>query len=65
MRSEGQMEGFWDAVEVCGFVDLGFQGLPWIWDNRQEDHNIKVRLDRGLATTGFLDLFKYIKVWHV
>lgn len=66
VRPERQMEGFRDAVEVCSFADLGFQGLLWTWDNSQEeDRNIKVRLDRGLATTGFLDLFKDVKVWHV
>ena len=65
-RSERQMEGFREAVAVCGFTDLGFIGLPYTWDNRQDDaHNIKVRLDRGLANDDFLDLFREVKVWHV
>jgi hypothetical protein len=29
-RSERQMEGFREAVAVCGFSDLGFIGLPYI-----------------------------------
>lgn len=62
-RSERQMEGFREAVAMCGFSDLGFIGLPYTWDNRQDDdHNVKVRLDRGLATDGFLDLFREVKV---
>lgn len=60
------MDGFRNAVQVCGFKDLGFSGLPYTWDNRQEGGcNIKVRLDRGLATSGFIDRFRDIKVWHV
>jgi exonuclease III len=60
------MECFRDAVDGCGFVDLGFIGLPWTWDNMQErERNIKVRLDRGLANSGFLNMFKDTKVWHI
>ena len=65
-RSERQMDGFREAVQVCGLMDLGFIGLPYTWDNRQEgSNNVKVRLDRGLANPAFLDLFRDTKVWHV
>jgi hypothetical protein len=33
-RSERQMEGFREAVSICGFSDLGFISLPYTWDNR-------------------------------
>ena len=57
-RSERQMEGFQEAVEVCGFADLGYIGLPYTWDNRQQHgSNVKVRLDRRLVTAEFLNLF--------
>lgn len=60
------MESFRNAVQFCGFSDLGFIGLPYTWDNRQHgSDNVKVRLDRGLATSNFIDLFKHTKVWHV
>ena len=66
MWPERQMDGFRDAVSICGFPDLGFIGLPYTWDNRQQgDQNIKVRLDRAFANEAFSGLFKYIKVWHV
>jgi len=66
VRPERQMDGFRDAVSICGFPDLGFIGLPYTWDNRQQgDQNIKVRLDRAFANEAFSGLFKYIKVWHV
>jgi hypothetical protein len=65
-RTERQLEGFRDAVSVCGFTDLGYIGLPYTWDNRQHgDRNVKVRLDRGLANDSFLNLFRQVKVWHV
>jgi hypothetical protein len=60
------MDGFRDVVGSCGFTDLGFIGLPYTWDNRQQGaYNIKVRLDRGFANGGLLDVFQNIKVWHV
>lgn len=50
----------------CGFQDLGFSGLSYAWDNRQDGiYNIKVRLDRGLANEDFLDIFPDRTVWHV
>lgn len=60
------MEGFCEAVQICGFEDLGYIGLPYTWDNRQQgDSNVKVPSDRELATADFLDLFQMTKVWHV
>jgi hypothetical protein len=65
-RSERQIEGFRDAVADCGFVDLGYIGLPYTWDNRQPTAtNIKCRLDRGLANASFLQIFQTVKVWHI
>lgn len=65
-RSERQMDGFREAVQIYGFSDLGFSSLPYTWDNRQDaPHNIKVRLDRGLANGGFLELFPQTTVWHI
>lgn len=50
----------------CGFVDLGYIGLPFTWDNRQQGgQNIIVRLDRGFATNAFFQLFQEVKLWHV
>jgi len=66
VRAERQMDGFRGAVSDCGFTDLGFIGLPYTWDNKQQGrHNIKVRLDRGLATQDFLDLFRDVRVTHI
>jgi hypothetical protein len=41
-RTEQQMEGFRDAVQNCSLTDLGYIGLPYTWDNRQQDgDNVK------------------------
>jgi endonuclease/exonuclease/phosphatase family metal-dependent hydrolase len=65
-RAERQMDGFREAVSVCGFTDLGYIGLPYTWDNRQEgNRNVKMRLDHGLANASFLSLFRQVKIWHV
>ena len=62
-RSESQMEGFCEEVEYCGFSDLGYIGLLYMWDNRQPDStNVKCRLDKGLANSKFLNLFQSARV---
>ena len=35
VRPERQMDGFREVMDVCGFTDLGYIGLPYTWDNRQ------------------------------
>ena len=45
-RPERQMQGFRDAIDFCGFKDLGFNGFPFTWCNRRlGDQNVWVRLD--------------------
>ena len=47
-------------------MDLGFNGLPYTWDNRQgEDRNVKVRLDRALGDHKFMELFPDTSATHV
>jgi hypothetical protein len=66
MRPERQIDGFHDAVNTCGFTNLGFLGLPYTWDNRQHRvHNIMVLLDRAFANPAFTNMFRDVKVWHV
>lgn len=35
-REEWRMAGFREIVELCCFTDLGFNGLPFTWDNKQK-----------------------------
>jgi hypothetical protein len=65
-REEWYMDGFRDTVSYCGFTDMRYKGLPYTWDNRREGaHNVKVRLDRGLADDAWLQLFGLSTVTHV
>ena len=60
------MAAFQDAVNDCGFTDLGFHGLPFTWDNRQEgDRNVKVRLDRALGDSRFMAELGDSEVFHL
>lgn len=50
-----QLQGFRNAVEICGFQDPGFDGYSFTWSNgRFGDDNIQLRLDSAFATDGFL-----------
>lgn len=61
---EGQMDGFQDAITFCELKDMGYVGLPFTWDNRQEGvRNVKVRLDRAFADEAFLTVFNTL--WFV
>ena len=34
IRDSAQMEGFRDAVDVCGLADIGYMGLDWTFEKR-------------------------------
>ncbi|XP_073362978.1 uncharacterized protein [Aegilops tauschii subsp. strangulata] len=65
-RGESQMVAFRDTLEICGLVDLGFVGVPFTYDNKRGGGgNVKVRLDRAVATNAWRNLFAYASVLHV
>lgn len=65
-RETWQMTAFQDAVNDCQLTDLGYHGLPYTWDNRQEaDRNVKVRLDRGFGDDKFMEIMGESEVFHV
>jgi exonuclease III len=65
-RNEGQMQAFRDCLLDCGFTDLGYTGYSFTWNNRRDgEANIQVRLDRGVATASFLEMFPNAKVEHI
>lgn len=48
------MVAFRDALEVCQLVDLGFSGVPFTYDNKRHGAaNVKIRLDRAVATAAW------------
>jgi hypothetical protein len=49
---------FWECLQDCHLVDLGFSGPKYTWNNRQQGQdNIRVRLDRAVANGQFLQFF--------
>jgi hypothetical protein len=37
LRLKHTVRGRYELIFLCGFSDLGFTGLPYTWDNRQDD----------------------------
>jgi hypothetical protein len=65
-RPEWQMRAFREVIEECLFLDLGWSGTEYTWDNRQlGDANVKARLDRAFGNAAFTNKFEHIKVRHI
>jgi hypothetical protein len=60
------MTAFSDSLADCNLTDLGYAGYDFTWNNRRDgSDNIQVRLDRGTATTSFLELYPMTTVEHI
>ncbi|KAM1030298.1 hypothetical protein FF1_034170 [Malus domestica] len=59
------MRDFRDFVAQNELVDLGYEGYPFTWWNNQEARPIQLRLDRGLATSGWHELYPDTTIRHV
>lgn len=65
-RPEPRMVVFRDTLEVCELVDLGFSGIPFTYDNHRAGvSNVKVHLDRAIATNTWCNMFPFYFVQHV
>jgi hypothetical protein len=65
-RSEPHMRAFRECIDDCSLVDLGWNGVPYTWDNRQDgDANVKSRIDRGLGNQKLYDEFAVPRVQHI
>ena len=65
-RPERQMFDFREILSYCDLHDLGFSGIPWTYDNKQEgERNVKVRLDRAVASPQWSDWFPNVRVKHL
>ncbi|KAA3477692.1 reverse transcriptase [Gossypium australe] len=66
LRSERQMMAFRMALEDCNLFDLGFTGRWFTWERgRFKATNIRERLDRGVASTTWMDIFPNYKIEHL
>lgn len=65
-RTPGKLLVGRNTLEMCGLMDLGYEGYPFTWTNgRKNEENIQVRLDRCLAKEGFINRFSPIQVSHL
>ena len=60
------MQGFRDVINECGFLDLGFRGLPFTWcNNRRGSATTWLKLDRFMATNDWVMRFNSVVVDHM
>ncbi|CAL8993480.1 unnamed protein product [Prunus brigantina] len=63
-RSVQSMDVFRGFVMDCNLLDLGYEGYPFTWRNKQADGGIQERLDRGLANAQWLRSYPEARVVH-
>jgi len=57
---------FRSFMNTCGMIDLRFSGNPFTWSNHQEgSHLIKQRLDTGVASPQWFELFPSDSICHL
>ena len=60
------MQLFRDAVDACGFMDLGYSGTKFTWSKHFSDgQSVWERLDRAFCTNEWLQRFADTKVIHL
>jgi hypothetical protein len=65
-REDYLMDGFREAVDVCGFYDIGYMGLDWTWEKKVANGvYVRVRLDRALATSDGCSMFPMASLRHL
>ncbi|XP_043725962.1 uncharacterized protein LOC122672566 [Telopea speciosissima] len=57
-------EVFRDFIQTCGFMDMGYNGAAYTWNNRRGgSSNIRIRLDRVLCNSAWLQDFENASVF--
>ncbi|KAM1277853.1 hypothetical protein ACFX2J_029945 [Malus domestica] len=64
-RCAASMREFRGFVASNDLMDLGYEGYPFTWRNNRESLPIQQRLDHGLVTHGWHDLFPDTCIRHV
>ncbi|XP_070679310.1 uncharacterized protein [Malus domestica] len=65
LKSVTSMRDFREFIANNELVDLGYEGYPFTWRNKRDSLPIQQRLDRGLASTGWFNLYPDTKIIHV
>lgn len=65
-RSQAQIQLLREAVDECGFIDLGFVGSQFTWQKHFTDgHLIWERLNKALANNEWMLRFANSRVHHL
>jgi endonuclease/exonuclease/phosphatase family metal-dependent hydrolase len=65
-RLERLMANFREALYFYDLHDIGFLGSPCTFDNKQKgDRNVRVRLDRAVATPSWSTFFLQFRLRHL
>ena len=65
-RNVAQMSSFREALLDCDLLDLGFSGPACTWsNNREHTALVRARLDRAVASVGWMSLFPMVSVSHL
>uniref|UniRef100_A0A803QRP6 Reverse transcriptase domain-containing protein n=1 Tax=Cannabis sativa TaxID=3483 RepID=A0A803QRP6_CANSA len=60
------IEGFGDMLEDCSLIDMDLCGYPYTWERgRGTSAWIEVRIDRGLVSQSWLDIFLLAKLLNI
>lgn len=63
-RYVASRKDFHEFVIGNELLDLGFTGYPFTWRNQMDEGPIQQRLDRGLASEGWVSIYLEAKVLH-
>lgn len=65
-REERRMEAFRTVLEDCNLRDMGVSERWFTWERGNlPETNIQERLDRGVATEGWISLFSEATIKHL
>ena len=64
-RSHNLMQSFQEALDDCGFIDLGFSRPDFTWHGKRREEFIWERLDRGVANYELLNRFPTGRIHHL
>ena len=59
------MQAFRDVLDTCGFMDLGFTGSEFTWQEVRHGQVIWERLDRGVTNYDWMAKFPTVTIRHL